>query len=61
MRNKLTILIAIAAILHYVWHKAGKNDFGEVGLYAAVVAGLLGMRLWWAFADRRKTAARRSG
>lgn len=59
--HRLVYVIAIAAILHYVWHKAGKNDFGEVGLYAAVVAGLLGMRLWWAFADRRKTAARRSG
>ncbi len=46
--HRLVYLIAIAAILHYWWHKAGKNDFGTVSLYAAVVAGLLGMRLWWA-------------
>lgn len=57
--HRLVYVIAIAAILHYFWHKAGKNDFGEVGIYAAVVVGLLGMRVWWAFADRRKAAARR--
>ncbi|MBO4121864.1 protein-methionine-sulfoxide reductase heme-binding subunit MsrQ [Cupriavidus gilardii] len=39
--------IAVLAILHYWWHKAGKNDFGEVSIYAAVVAALLGARLWW--------------
>ena len=46
--HRLVYLIAIAVILHYWWHKAGKNDFGTVSLYAAVVAGLLGVRLWWA-------------
>ena len=46
--HRLVYLIAIAAILHYWWHKAGKNDFGTVSIYAAAVAGLLGMRLWWA-------------
>ena len=45
--HRLVYFIAIAAILHYWWHKAGKNDFGTVSLYAAVVAGLLGIRLWW--------------
>lgn len=39
--------IAVLAILHYWWHKAGKNDFSEVSIYAAVVAALLGVRLWW--------------
>lgn len=46
--HRLVYLVAVAAILHYWWHKAGKNDFATVSLYAAVVAGLLGMRLWWA-------------
>lgn len=46
--HRLVYLIAIAAILHYWWHKAGKNDFGTVSIYATVVATLLGMRLWWA-------------
>lgn len=39
--------IAVLAILHYWWHKAGKNDFGEVSIYAAVVFVLLAMRVWW--------------
>ncbi|MGH8790343.1 MAG: protein-methionine-sulfoxide reductase heme-binding subunit MsrQ [Cupriavidus necator] len=45
--HKLVYAIAVLAILHYWWHKAGKNDFGEVSIYAAVVFVLLGMRLWW--------------
>lgn len=54
--HRLVYLIAIAAILHYWWHKAGKNDFGTVGIYAAVVTWLLGIRLWWSWQDnlRRK-------
>ncbi|WP_019451050.1 protein-methionine-sulfoxide reductase heme-binding subunit MsrQ [Cupriavidus sp. BIS7] len=39
--------IAVLAILHYWWHKAGKHDFREVSIYAAVVGALLGMRVWW--------------
>ncbi len=50
--HRLVYLIAIAAILHYWWHKAGKNDFATVSIYAAVVAGLLGIRLWWAAQSR---------
>ncbi|WP_432258506.1 protein-methionine-sulfoxide reductase heme-binding subunit MsrQ [Cupriavidus sp. TMH.W2] len=45
--HKLVYAIAVVAILHYWWHKAGKNDFSEVSIYAAVVFVLLGMRLWW--------------
>ncbi len=40
--HKLVYAIAVLAILHYWWHKAGKNDFGEVSIYAAVVFMLLG-------------------
>lgn len=47
--------IAVLAILHYWWHKAGKNDFGEVSIYAAVVAALLGARLWWWWRGTRQT------
>jgi sulfoxide reductase heme-binding subunit YedZ len=46
--HRLVYLVAVAAILHYWWHKAGKQDFGTVSLYAVVVAGLLGIRLFWA-------------
>lgn len=50
--HKLVYAIAVAAILHYWWHKAGKNDFGTVSLYALIVLWLLGVRLWWAVRDR---------
>ena len=43
--HRLVYAVAIAAILHYWWHKAGKNDFSEAGWYAAVVIVLLGWRL----------------
>lgn len=57
--HKLVYLIAVAAILHYWWHKAGKNDFGTVSIYAGVVTWLLGIRLWWAWRDNRRSAAKR--
>lgn len=47
--------VAPLAILHYWWHKAGKNDFGEVSIYAAVVAALLGARLWWWWRGMRRS------
>lgn len=37
--------IAILAILHFFWMRAGKQDFAEVGAYAAMVGGLLSFRL----------------
>lgn len=36
---------ALLALLHFFWMRAGKNDFGEVVVYAAVVALLLGWRV----------------
>lgn len=61
--HRLVYLIAVAAILHYWWHKAGKNDFGEVSIYAGVVAWLLGIRLWWAWRGRqdKRAAAPKAG
>jgi sulfoxide reductase heme-binding subunit YedZ len=47
--------IALLALLHFFWMKAGKNDFGEWSIYATVVAGLLGWRVWEA-RWRRNTA-----
>lgn len=44
--HRLIYLIAPLAILHYLWHKSGKNDYAEVTVYALVVATLLGYRLW---------------
>ena len=38
--------VAGLALLHFFWMRAGKNDFGEVAVYAGVVGVLMGWRLW---------------
>lgn len=45
--HRLIYAVAVLAILHYWWHKAGKNDLGEPMIYGAVVALLLGLRIVW--------------
>lgn len=37
--------IALLAILHFFWLRAGKNNFAEVAVYAAVISALLAWRL----------------
>ena len=44
--HKLFYLIAGLGILHFFWMRSGKNDFTEVFVYAAIIALLLGWRLW---------------
>ena len=43
--HKIVYLIACTAILHYWWHKAGKNDLGTVSIYGAVIILLLACRI----------------
>jgi sulfoxide reductase heme-binding subunit YedZ len=43
--HRLVYAIAVLAILHYWWHKAGKSDYETVSIYLAVVAVLLLLRL----------------
>lgn len=42
--HRLVYAIALLAILHFFWMRAGKNDFAEVYLYAAIIGLLLGWR-----------------
>jgi sulfoxide reductase heme-binding subunit YedZ len=44
--HRLVYVIAALALLHFFWMRAGKNDFAEVAVYAAIVAALLGWRAW---------------
>jgi sulfoxide reductase heme-binding subunit YedZ len=37
--------IAMLAILHYWWHKAGKSDYETVSIYLGVIVVLLLLRL----------------
>ena len=43
--HRAIYLIGLLAILHYWWHKAGKNDFEQPLIYGAVLAVLLGWRV----------------
>ncbi|MCA0244884.1 MAG: sulfoxide reductase heme-binding subunit YedZ [Proteobacteria bacterium] len=44
--HRLVYAVALLALLHFFWMRAGKNDFGEWSIYAAIVALLLGWRVW---------------
>ena len=44
--HRSVYLVAGLAVLHFFWMRAGKNDFAEVLVYAAILGGLLGWRLW---------------
>lgn len=44
MLHRLVYVVALLALLHFFWKKAGKNDFGEVSVYAGILAALLGWR-----------------
>ncbi|WP_300556774.1 protein-methionine-sulfoxide reductase heme-binding subunit MsrQ [Limnohabitans sp. Rim8] len=45
MLHRGVYAVAVLAVLHFWWMRAGKQDFDEVLLYAALLAGLLGWRL----------------
>ena len=43
--HRLIYLIACTAIVHYWWHKAGKNDLEVVSIYGVILFVLLALRL----------------
>ncbi|MDO5625195.1 MAG: protein-methionine-sulfoxide reductase heme-binding subunit MsrQ [Pseudomonadota bacterium] len=43
--HRLVYVIAPLALLHFFWMRAGKNDFAEVAVYAAIIGALLTERL----------------
>jgi sulfoxide reductase heme-binding subunit YedZ len=42
--HKLIYVVAVLAVLHFFWMRAGKNNFAEVFVYAAFLGTLLGWR-----------------
>ena len=44
--HRAVYAVAGLALLHFFWMRAGKNDFAEVAVYAAILGVLLGWRLW---------------
>ena len=58
--HKLVYAVSGLGLLHFFWMRAGKNNFAEVFVYAAIVALLLGWRLWngWTKSRRQKMPAK---
>jgi methionine sulfoxide reductase heme-binding subunit len=44
--HKLVYVVAVLGVLHFFWMRAGKNNFAEVAVYAAILGALLGWRLF---------------
>jgi sulfoxide reductase heme-binding subunit YedZ len=47
----------LMGLVHFFWMRAGKNNFGEVAVYAAVIALLLGWRVQRRWRQRSAPAA----
>lgn len=43
--HRLVYAVALLAVLHFFWVRAGKHNFAEVVVYGAILATLLGWRL----------------
>jgi methionine sulfoxide reductase heme-binding subunit len=43
--HKVVYAVAGLAVLHFFWMRAGKNNFAEVFVYAAILGALLGWRM----------------
>jgi sulfoxide reductase heme-binding subunit YedZ len=48
----LVYAVAVLAVLHFFWMRAGKNDFAEVAVYAAILGALLAWRIRTLIATR---------
>ena len=44
--HRSVYVIAALSILHFFWMRAGKNNYAEVWVYAAILLLLLAWRLW---------------
>ena len=51
--HRSVYVVAALAVLHFFWMRAGKNNFTEVAVYAAVLVTLLGWRAQRHFNKKR--------
>ncbi|RYF73638.1 MAG: sulfoxide reductase heme-binding subunit YedZ, partial [Comamonadaceae bacterium] len=57
--HKLVYLIAGLGLLHFFWLRAGKNNFNEVFIYAAIIGALLAWRVWHFASKKRQQLPKR--
>ncbi|NDF45628.1 MAG: sulfoxide reductase heme-binding subunit YedZ, partial [Betaproteobacteria bacterium] len=43
--HRLVYLASLTVLLHFFWMRAGKNNFADVWLYAAIIVTLLAWRV----------------
>ncbi|MEO6279978.1 protein-methionine-sulfoxide reductase heme-binding subunit MsrQ [Roseateles sp.] len=44
--HKAVYAVSVIALLHFIWMRAGKQNFAEPAVYGAILAVLLGWRVW---------------
>ena len=54
--HRAVYAVAALAVLHFFWMRAGKNNFSEVFVYAAILALLLGWRVVHARRQKKRSA-----
>lgn len=55
--HKAVYAVGCLAILHFFWMRAGKNNFAEVAVYAAIIGSLLAWRIVRKVSERRAKVA----
>jgi sulfoxide reductase heme-binding subunit YedZ len=58
--HRLVYAAVLLGLLHFFWMRSAKNNFGEPAVYSAIVALLLGWRLWDAWRARSALATARA-
>jgi len=53
--HRLVYAVAVLAVLHFYWMRAGKRDFADVWLYGSLIALLLLWRLWRRWGGRGRS------
>jgi methionine sulfoxide reductase heme-binding subunit len=51
--HRLVYVVVLLGLLHFFWMRSAKQNYAEVAVYAAVIAVLLGWRLWKRFKTKR--------
>ncbi len=44
--HKAVYAVALVGLLHFIWMRAGKNNFAEPAVYGVILAALLGWRVY---------------